>query len=220
MSTDAKANPRRDRILGVASRLIGRAGYSAASLSAIAREAGVSTGLLRGLFRSKQELLIQAQRATFRQLHRRFEDRALRGERGLPSALDALDAMWASVRELRASAPFIARTLAMSGQDEDSAHQLEQFYAESTSLLEDGIRAVFSGDLDRLTVPPERMAVLIRVMLEGLVIELARADTPEELRQVDQAYADLRELFRRFALSPDAPEPLSQGSQDAIPLPW
>ncbi|MCB9742217.1 MAG: TetR/AcrR family transcriptional regulator [Alphaproteobacteria bacterium] len=220
MSTDDKANPRRDRILGVASRIIGQAGYSAASLRAIAREADVSTGLLRSLFRSKQELLIQAQRATFRQLYRRFEERAMRGDRGLPSALDALDAMWASVRELRVSAPFIARTLAMSGQGDDSARQLEQFYAESTALLEDGIRAVFAGELEQLALPPERMAVIIRLMLEGMVIELARAEAPEDLAQVDQAYADLRELFRRFVLNPEAAQLPSLDSGDAIPLPW
>jgi len=42
--------------------------------------------------------------------------------------------------------------------------------------------------------------VLIRTMLSGLVVELARARTAAEQAQVQTAYEDLRFLFSSFAV--------------------
>ena len=78
--------------------------------------------------------------------------------------------------------------------------RLDSFYAESTSLLEDAIRHVFAEDLGQLALPPERMAVLVRILLEGLVVELAQARTQEDVAAVDQAFEDARALFARFVL--------------------
>lgn len=208
------------RIVRAAARVIGKSGYDRASMGEVAREAGVSKGLLHYHFQSKEDLLLEAQRATFRELHRRFTERAGRGERGLEAALDALDAMWRSVRELRGGAPFIVETLAMACHDGPFNHRLASFYGEATGLLEDAIRQVFAGELDRLAVSPDRMAVLIRVLLEGLTVELAQARTDEEAARVDQAYRDFRELFERFVLSGDRlSDPLAEG-MGPVPLPW
>lgn len=208
------------RIVRAASRVFGQSGYDGASMGAVAAEAGVSKGLLHYHFASKEDLLIEAQRATFRELHRRFTERADRGDKGLDAALEALDAMWRSVRELRGGAPFIVATLAMASHDGPLNQRVSRFYGESTQLLEDAIRLVFSDELDELAVTPDRMAVLIRVLLEGLTIELAQARTPEDAARVDQAYKDFRELFERYVLSGQrmsAPDPDELGP---IPLPW
>ena len=47
----------------------------AATLADVDAQAGVPIGLLRYHFRSKDHLLIEAWRATFRRIHERFEDR-------------------------------------------------------------------------------------------------------------------------------------------------
>jgi AcrR family transcriptional regulator len=206
-----------DRVLRAAARIFGRAGYSGATLAAVAREAGVSPGLLRRRFDSKAELLLSAQRATFRQLHQRIVERARHGERGVESALDALDGMWGSVRELRAGAPFLVELLSLADRDDPTGERLRAFFHESTTLLEDGIRHTFADDLGALALPPGRMAVVIRVLLQGLVIELARARTPEDFAAIDQSYSDMRELFRRFVVAQDV-EPLP--AAEPIPLPW
>lgn len=205
-----------DRVLRAAARIVGRVGYAGASIAAIARDAGASPREVRRAFTSKAELVMQAQRAAFHQMYQRFEERARRGERGLGSALDALDAMWLSVRELHPGAQFVTEVLAMSSQDGPVGEQLREFTRESTVLLEEGIRRTFAEQLGALALPPGRMAVVIRVLLEGLAVELARARTAQELAVVDQAYADMRELFRRFVLTPEA------GPVDAepLPLPW
>jgi hypothetical protein len=162
-------------------------------------------------------LLMEAQQAAWEQLFARFKERAERAEAGLPSALEALDAMWQMIRHLRAGAPAILHTL--SNPDETVQDRRARFYDESTRLLTEGIRTVFATDLGHLAVPPDRMAVLVRVVMEGLVVELAQARNAEDVAEVDRAYTDLRLLFERFVLDAE-PLPEPQMPLEPIPLPW
>lgn len=218
MPTDTPRKKTSQRILAAASRIFGRSGFRGASVDAVAKEAGVSKGLVHYHFHTKEKLVIAAQKATFRELHRRILERANRGEVGLPSALDALDGMWASVRDLHQGAPFIVETFALSAQDGELNNQMRSFYQESTALLEDGIQTVFAGQVDQLTIPPKRMATLIRILLEGLILELAQARTEADVATVDQAFADMRNLFARFVLNEE--EFSIDPDTDSLPLPW
>lgn len=193
------------KLLGSAGRLIERGRVRAA-------------GLRDSSAKLQDQLIIEAQQATYREMHRRFTERAESGDVGLDSALDALDAMWFNIRELRSGANMIVGTL--STADGDVKSRLSQFYGESTGLLSDAIRRVFAHDLGNLAVPPERMAVLVRVMLEGLVVELAQAKTNEDVAIVDQAFADLRQLFERFVLIGDTEPQFEEIVLEPIPLPW
>ncbi|MEC7984526.1 MAG: hypothetical protein VX278_05145 [Myxococcota bacterium] len=166
----------------------------------------------------RESLLIETQRGVFRELHKRFLERAHRGEKGLASALDALDSMWSSIRTLSPGAPFLVETLGKASQKDHLRLQLQDFYLESTRLLEDGIRAVFSDQLHQLSIPPERMAKLIRILLEGLLIELAHAQNEHDLAQVDQAYADMRQLFAQFVLKNEE-DPVLESAENLV-LPW
>lgn len=161
-------------------------------------------------------VFMDAQQAAYQQIYRRFSERAQRGEGGLSSAMEALDAMWQNVRQLRGGAPAILLTLSNS----EVHDRRQRFYQESTELLEDAIRLVFAADLGLLSVPPERMAVLVRVALEGLVVELAQARTAEDVARVDQAYADLRRLFEGFVLMGEVAAPEMDLLLEPIPLPW
>jgi AcrR family transcriptional regulator len=190
------------RILDAAARIFARRGYQGASMNQVAKEAGVSKGLLHYHFESKEHLLIEAQRAVLRQIHRRFLERAKAGDRGLQSAVDALDALWEALHDLRSQSPFMVETFSLASQDGAVRDAFDAFSAEGTALLEEGIREVFADDLDQLTLPPERMAVLIRTLLSGLVVELARARTDADRARVEGAYLDLRFLFTSFVMRP------------------
>jgi len=205
------------KILIAATKIFGRAGYNETSMEEVAHEAGISKSMLKQHFHSKERLLIEAQRSTFRELHRRFSERASRGDRGLTSALDALDAMWRSIRDLREGAPFIVETLNLSCQEGPIRKSLQSFYQESTNLLADGIRLVFAEDIDQLAIPPERMATIIRILLEGLIVELAQVKTDEDLANIDQAFADMRALFARFVIVKRIDSP---STEEGVPLPW
>lgn len=192
------------RILDAAAAVFGQEGYEAASMLDVARAARVSKGLLHYHFRSKEHLLIEAQRATFRQIHRRVLDRFERGDRGLSTALEALDMLWEAVFEMRGWAPFMVETLSLAAQQEPIRHQVDAFYDESMGLLRSALEEAFSEDLDRLSLPPERSARLIRVVLHGLMIELAMARDEQDLGRIDQSYQDLREIFARVVLDAEA----------------
>jgi AcrR family transcriptional regulator len=198
MSTTAR-NPRAarsiKRIVDAAARLFGTEGYRGASMNAVARAAGVSKALLHYHFDSKHHLLIEAQRAAFRQIHKRFDDRFSRGERGLRPALDAIDALWESLRDMRAWGPFMVEMLSLeAGSPEPSPH-VAAFYDESMGLLERGVRDVFADHLDDLGMPPDRLASVVRAGMHGMIVELANARSEEDLVRLDQTYRDLRGLF-------------------------
>jgi len=209
-----QATPRAARsvqkILDAAAKLFGRDGYQGASMMSVARAAGVSKGLLHYHFRSKEHLLIEAQRVAFRKIHSRFEARTQRGEHGLNTPLDGLDALWESVRDLRTWAPFMVETMSLTAQDGPIRHHLDLFYKESMELLIQGIERVFHGDIPRLIIPPERLAWVVRTTVHGLVVELAYARDEEALTQIDRVYQDTRTIFARMALL----EPLSAPQQE------
>lgn len=192
------------RILDSAARIFGRDGFQGASMNAVARAAGVSKALLHYHFRSKEHLLIEAQRATFRQLHKRFDERFGKGEKGLATALDALDSLYDALREMRALAPFMVETMSLVTQGGSIGEDADRFYAESMELLENGIRRTFEEELDDLALPPDRLAQLVRICVHGLLVELAYARTDEELAVVDRSYRDLRASFERIVFRTDA----------------
>lgn len=204
MADDAPRTPRGTRtirrILDAAASSFGEQGFRGASMSAVAKAAGVSKGLLHYHFKDKDELLLEAQRVAFRRIHESFDARFEQGEVGLDTALEALDALWASVREIRSWAPFLLETMSLTAQYGPVRRQLDAFYDEVNALLEDGVRKVFAADADRMRLPPERLALIVRTTVHGLVVELAFARSPADLARLDQLYLDLRWIFSQVAL--------------------
>ncbi|MFT7520816.1 MAG: AcrR family transcriptional regulator [Kiritimatiellia bacterium] len=194
------------RILDAAAESFGREGYRGASMSMVAKAAGVSKGLLHYHFKNKDELLMEAQRAAFTKLHDEFDGRFEQGDVGMATALEALDALWASVREMRSWAPFLLETMSLSAQYGPVRRQLDIFYEEVTNMLENGVRRVFADEQHRLIMPPDRLAMVVRTTVHGLLVELAYASGPDDLERLDQVYADLRNMFSQVALvSTDSP---------------
>ncbi len=183
------------RILDAAARLFGRDGFQGASMHSVARAAGVSKGLLHYHFRSKEHLLIEAQRSTFRQVHRRFDERFQRGDRGLGTALEGLDALWEAVREMRGWAPFMMETVTLAAKPGPVRDDLETFYAENAANLEQGITRVFDGRIDDLPIPPDRLASVVSCAIHGLIVELTLARNEDDLEKIDQTYRDMRLFF-------------------------
>jgi AcrR family transcriptional regulator len=189
------------KILDAAADIFGTEGFQGATMHAVARAAGVSKGLLHYHFRSKEHLLLEAQRATYRQIHERFDERFDRGERGVEPALDALDVLWESIIEMRPWAPFMIETLTLAHVNDALREELDAFYEESTSLLEQGIARVFEHDGDRLAVEPAELARLVRTLMHGALVELAYAKTDEDLASLEKTYQNLRGLFQRVILT-------------------
>lgn len=181
------------RIIDAAARLFGKEGFQAASMLEVARAAGVSKGLVHYHFRSKEHLLIEAQRATFLQVHRRFEARWTRGDRGIHTATEAFEALWTALLDMKSWAPFMVEVLSMTTHDDALRRHADDFNSEVMDLLVKGIRELFADDLSALRLPPERVARVIHTTLCGLVVELAQARTQEEVHVVDQTARDFKD---------------------------
>ena len=157
----------------------------------------------------EEHLLIETQRAIFKQIHHRFDERFRRGDQGMSTALDALDALWEAMVDLKPWAPFMVETMSLATQQNPIREHLENFYSEAEQLLEKSIRKAFAEDLDRLTVQPRRLTKLIRTCFMGLLVELAQAHTAEDLRHIEDAYQDFRKLFADVILTPPSPTEVS-----------
>ena len=88
-------------ILRGAKKLFGLTGYQSTTLDDIAKVAGLSASTMQAHFENKESLLLETQRTIFRQLHTRITERNQSSEHSMRNALDALDSMWNSVRELK-----------------------------------------------------------------------------------------------------------------------
>jgi AcrR family transcriptional regulator len=191
------------RILEVATRVVADRGLQATTLADVARAAGVPFGLLRYHFRSKDHLLIEAQRLAFRRIHERFEERFAAGDKGVRTALEVLDALYGSVREAAPLTPFMLQAMAAATRDVPLGERLHDFNAEALTRVELGLLRVFADELHRLALPPERLSRAVRTGLYGLVVELALAKDEAELAAVDQTYRDVRGLLEAVLLAPE-----------------
>ena len=205
-------------ILRSAKNIFGRIGYHSTSIDQIAQMAGVSRQIFGQYFHSKESVLLETQRIIFKEIHKRITQKSDKNTDPILTALDALDTIWQTTRDLRNTAPFIVETLNLKGKEGVLSDSLQQFYQESTQLLEDGIRTVFAKKLYTLIIPPDRMAILIRILLSGLLVELAGAKTDEDISKIDQAYTDFRSLFQQFAMMELEWE--FDETTDSVPLPW
>lgn len=188
------------RILDAARQLVGRYGFDRATLADIAAFAGVPPGVLRYHFRSKEHLLIEAWRVTFKRIHEQFESRFAAGDRGVDTAMEALDALWASLRDMYGWTPFMVQTMAYATRDRALADRLADFNAEAQARVELGLMRLFSDQLDRLVLPPDRLSRAVRTGLYGLIVELASARDDAERALVDQTYQDVRAMLERVVV--------------------
>jgi AcrR family transcriptional regulator len=192
------------RLIDAARVVVGRVGVDGFTLDGVAQAAGVPLGLLRYHFRSREHLLIEAWRQTFRRIHEAFEARFDEGQGGLPVALEALDALWSALRDMRAFAPFLVQTLATATHDRELGARLADFNREAEARVELGFIRLFPEQLDQLALPPDRLARAVRTGLVGLLVELAAAHDEDGLAAVERTYADVRELLARVVVGPPA----------------
>lgn len=192
------------RLIDAARVVVGRVGVDAFTLEGVAQAAGVPLGLMRYHFRTREHLLIEAWRATFRRIHEAFEARFDEGDGGLTVALEALDALWSALRDMRAFAPFLVQTLATASKDTELGDRLADFNREAEARVELGLIRLFPAHLDQLALPPDRLARAVRTGLVGLLVELAAARDDARLEAVDRTYADVRELLARVVVGPPA----------------
>ena len=186
--------PATARILAGAAACFGRCGYRGASMSAIAREAGVAKSLLHYHFESKEQLFIDVQLGLFRGLLQRV--RGLVGEgRG---SMDRLGAAFEVVLDDLQSDQGRARMLLEFREVGDASRErVRAFYAEVEALIAEGIQNTLGPATDGLKMSPERIARQLLVFFQGALVELAFVESPEDLQRVREAFHDHAEMLQQ-----------------------
>lgn len=194
------------KILRGATALFGRCGYHGTSLHDIAREAGVSKSLLHYHFESKEHLFMEAQLELLRELlgHVRTLTAALGGDasrslRGVEAGLaEVMDYIERDVDQIAVMLEF--RTVA--AVNPAVGELVDRFHAEVLALAVDGIHNALGPLVDRLVLPPERLAQLLLTLFNGVLVDLAFARGDEARERVRGTFEDMRSLLVGAVLAP------------------
>jgi AcrR family transcriptional regulator len=180
---------RREEIVAAAGRLIARQGLEAATVRAIAAEAGFSSGVIDHYFADKDDLLLQALAASHRRISARFS-RVTRGRWGLAAvrALLADNLPTDSTRrdETRMEVQFWARSLGDEALLDVQRRETAAFRGQLRKHLDE---AVAAGELGG-TVDPDDALERLLALMDGIsvraVIEPSRLPPARQLALLDE----------------------------------
>jgi AcrR family transcriptional regulator len=161
---------RRDQIVRATIACLARDGYSRLTMKRVAREAGLSQGILHYYFRDKRAILAAAALRVSADLDRRVAAEA-RGARGAHGRLRALvrACLDVAARDRQFWAVFI-ELWGESLHDRALAAVNARAYARSRRLIAAGIaRGAADGQLRR--VPPADAAAVVLAVLDGLSLQ-------------------------------------------------
>lgn len=196
MPRTADHDARRAQIADAVHRLIAHAGLDAATMAAVAREAGFSVGLVQHYFRSKDDLLLFAYQRMMSDLQGRVERLIAQGEarketiaRNLLEILpELLPLDEARIGEYRVNRAFLARSL-------DNPTVAEVARATASGLRRQIATAVGNGKHCGEVEPDadaELAAVEITALVDGLADQVYRdAERPVGERTVAQAAVEV-----------------------------
>jgi AcrR family transcriptional regulator len=179
---------RREEIVAAAGRLIARRGLEAATVRAIAAEAGFSSGVIDHYFADKDDLLLQALAASHRRITARFP-RVTRGLRGLAAArsllADNLPTDSTRRDETRIEVQFWARSLGDEALLDVQRRETAGFRGQLRKHLDE---AVADGELGGAVDPDDALERLLALM-DGIsvraVIEPSRLPPARQLALLD-----------------------------------
>ncbi len=187
------------RILTAARECFGQLGYKGASMNRIAREAEVSKSLLHYHFDCKENLFVAVQLMLLRELLDQ-----IRTLTGGPSTVEqftlALDRVMDFVEAEVADFRILLEFHQQAATNPAIAQRLVVFNDQVNKLVVDGIHNILGPMTERLFIPPERLARLLRTMFDGLILHLAYAPDDTDKEIIRETFADARALIAQALL--------------------
>jgi len=181
----ASSGDKRERILDAAERVFARAGFFAARVSEIAREAGVADGTIYLYFKSKDDLLISVFESRMERVNQTLADAIA----GLTSPRQKLTTFIRTYLELVREQPSVAEVLTVELRQ--SSKFMKSFsnprFADFLRLLAGVVaEGQAAGELDS-TIPAPMAARMIFGVLDELALAwlLAGDSSPELIDTVD-----------------------------------
>lgn len=193
---------RRNQILDAAMQVFARLGFHKARMDDIAREAGVSKGLLYWYYKNKDALIAALLDRLFSQEMSHLRS-ALAAAGPVSERLLALGAETARhMLNLKFLVPIAFEFYALAGRNAHVRSTLQRYYAryrqDLTRLIEEGIA---SGEF-RADIQPEAVAQTIIALFEGLIL-LWMVD-PEQMPLAEQVEESFALIVRSIRAGGDA----------------
>jgi AcrR family transcriptional regulator len=197
-SVDASRNldgERARRIIAAMRTSVGRRGAAASTFDQVAREAGVSRGLLHYYFGSKERLLVEVVR-------RDCEARIEAMEERLAEAGSAESVVEALVHQLEAfledepgSQAVIYEMLSASRRSDEIRAELAEVYRRWRAHLADALRAKESQGVVQLEASPEAVASVLFALGDGMGLQLISDSEWESAAALALGIATARRLL-------------------------
>lgn len=167
------SNPATDRILAAAGTMIARYGYAEATFEKIAKQAGVSRGLLHYHFQTKEQM--------FARVLARNLDGANVMLREIIEGADSAEAlaeqMTNALARLKADNPnhfaVFLEGLGAARSSQIVRKELSRSYFEFRATLRDGLQDMIARGVISPTLPAPTIAVMFMSILDGLSLALA-----------------------------------------------
>ncbi len=152
-------------------------GTAGATFDVVAREAGVSRGLLHYYFGTKERLLIEVVRRECAVRIERLEDAIA----GAGSAEDVLDALVSSFQDFLGEGPAPAvmffEMMMLGQRNEEIAAELAELARRIRTHMADALRAKGRGGVLELRADPDTVATFLFALADGVTVR--RLSEPE-----------------------------------------
>jgi AcrR family transcriptional regulator len=178
METATTAAPRKlegekaQRIIAAMRASVGRRGAAGSTFDHVAREAGVSRGLLHYYFGSKERLLVEVVRHDCEVRNRNMDERLAKAG-STDEILDALILVWNEFIEDQAGGQaVIYEMLSASRHSEEIRSELAELYRQSRERLAGWLRVKERDGVIRLQAEPEAVASILFSLGDGFGIQV------------------------------------------------
>ncbi|RMF18631.1 MAG: TetR/AcrR family transcriptional regulator, partial [Candidatus Dadabacteria bacterium] len=198
------------RILDAALTCFNQNGYQNTSLADIAREAGVSKGLVHYHFESKENLALAVEQDVIDRLFRRVVETIRPLKPSLKHALWALDEVWGDVRAHRHMAPMAIDLAARSLTDADQKQRMSDLLDGVSNLLSTGAASVLGPLADGSPVAPDTLGDILLILFGGMAIGDALL---EDEARMDRTWNAMRTMILQYVLQ----QPVTPEVPDAEP---
>lgn len=170
-------------------------GIAGSTFDHVAREAGVSRGLLHYYFQTKERLLIEVVRAES-ELRAELLDRAVAGARSADEVIDALVRSFEEILGQGTSAVVtFYELLALGHRNAEIAAELAQLAVSGRERLGAALAAGHERGVFELRAPAEQVASFLFVLADGVTIRRLSEPALDVRPLMDQAVAAARALL-------------------------
>jgi AcrR family transcriptional regulator len=174
---------------------VARRGIAGSTFDHVAREAGVSRGLLHYYFGTKERLLVEVVRRESDLQIERLET----GIAGAESAADVIAAMVRSLEDVLAEAPVSAvmffEMIGLAQRNEDIAAELAELGRRSRKHLADALWAKSKAGVLELRAQPDVVATFLFALADGITIRRLSEPELDIAPLVEQAVIAARALL-------------------------